>query len=105
MAVLKHTSPTAWPVAPKPKPSSTVPSASTSRAVALGSVQALLALVEASLGCVSVIESLNLGPARRLAWEWGANHLGVPPALPGRQQKFDISGGRPPPLHRRNSES
>src|ERR1700716_3746081 len=73
MAVLKHTSPTAWPVAPKPKPSSTVPSASTSRAVALGSVQALLALVEASLGCVSVIESLNLGPARRLAWEWGAN--------------------------------
>src|SRR5437762_322313 len=22
--------------------------------------------------------------------------MGVPPALPGRQQKFDISGGRPP---------
>ena len=39
MAVLKQTSPTAWPVAPKPKPSSTVPSASTSSAVGLGSSQ------------------------------------------------------------------
>src|SRR5262245_21523486 len=39
MAVLKHTSPTAWPVAPKPKPSSTVPSASTKRAVDSGSDQ------------------------------------------------------------------
>src|SRR6266849_3143243 len=40
MAVLKHTSPTAWPVAPSPCPSSTVPSASTSTAVGAGSAQA-----------------------------------------------------------------
>src|SRR5262245_11215823 len=39
MAVLKQTSPTAEPVAPKPKPSSTVPSASTSNAVGTGSDQ------------------------------------------------------------------
>src|SRR5580704_5701299 len=39
MAVLKQTSPTAWPVAPKPIPSSTVPSASTKRAVGTGSGQ------------------------------------------------------------------
>ena len=39
MAVLKQTSPTAWPVAPKPNPSSTVPSASTSSAVGTGSDQ------------------------------------------------------------------
>src|SRR5262249_60672714 len=39
MAVLKQTSPTAWPVAPSPKPSSTVPSASTKSAVGLGSAQ------------------------------------------------------------------
>src|SRR5205807_1651118 len=53
-AVLKQTSPTAWPLAPSPKPSSTVPSASTSTAVVLGSVQL------ARAGCVSVIASLNL---------------------------------------------
>src|SRR3954447_19601199 len=40
MAVLKQTSPTAWPSAPSPKPSSTVPSASTSSAVGLWSGQA-----------------------------------------------------------------
>ena len=39
MAVLKQTSPTALPVAPNPKPSSTVPSASTKSAVGLGSAQ------------------------------------------------------------------
>src|SRR6185437_6900543 len=39
MAVLKQTSPTAWPVAPSPNPSRTVPSASTKSAVALGSSQ------------------------------------------------------------------
>src|SRR5215470_17020025 len=61
MAVLKQTSPTAWPVAPRPNPSSTVPSASTSSAVAAGSVQAWVrASVRASLGCVSLIKSLNL---------------------------------------------
>src|SRR5262245_21330531 len=38
MAVLKQTSPTALPTAPKPMPSSTVPSASTKSAVAFGSV-------------------------------------------------------------------
>src|SRR5882757_4205626 len=61
MAVLKHTSPTAWPVAPKPMPSSTVPSASTSRAVGLGSVQPSGGCAK---GCVAVIEGLNLGIAR-----------------------------------------
>src|SRR5229473_5029028 len=40
MAVLKQTSPTAWPSAPRPKPSSTVPSASTRSAVGLWSGQA-----------------------------------------------------------------
>src|SRR6187399_2019486 len=40
MAVLKQTSPTAWPSAPSPKPSSTVPSASTRSAVGLWSGQA-----------------------------------------------------------------
>src|SRR5215470_2748569 len=39
IAVLKQTSPTACPVAPSPKPSSTVPSASTKSAVGLGSAQ------------------------------------------------------------------
>src|ERR1700712_2224243 len=42
MAVLKQTSPTAWPSAPRPKPSSTVPSASTRSAVGLCSGQAEL---------------------------------------------------------------
>src|SRR3954454_19131060 len=52
MAVLKQTSPTACPTAPKPKPSSTVPSASTSKAVALGSVQA-------EPSCLSVMSGLH----------------------------------------------
>src|SRR5207237_2752724 len=56
MAVLKHTSPTACPLAPKPKPSSTVPSASTSAAVAAGSAQA------GAAGCESLMRSLNLLP-------------------------------------------
>src|SRR6478735_10743237 len=43
MAVLKQTSPGASPTAPRPKPSSTVPSASTRSAVARGSVQPLSA--------------------------------------------------------------
>src|SRR2546427_243735 len=54
MAVLEQTSPTAWPSAPDPTPSSTVPSASTSTAVALGSVQL------ARAGCGSVIAGPNL---------------------------------------------
>src|SRR5580692_4098043 len=40
MAVLKHTSPTASVAAPKPRPSNTVPSASTSTAVARKSAPA-----------------------------------------------------------------
>src|SRR5689334_12634886 len=48
MAVLKQTSPTARPVAPSPKPSSTVPSASTKSAVGLGSAQVP---AEAAFGC------------------------------------------------------
>ena len=39
IAVLKQTSPVAEPVAPRPKPSRTVPSANTKRAVGLGSAQ------------------------------------------------------------------
>src|ERR1700749_703446 len=58
MAVLKQTSPTAWPVAPRPKPSSTVPSASTNSAVACGSSQ----LVCEALGCVSIGKGLNHAP-------------------------------------------
>src|SRR5436309_15089003 len=54
MAVLKQTSPTAWPVAPSPKPSSKVPSASTSTAVGLASTQPELA-------CLSV-----MGPYLRI---------------------------------------
>src|ERR1700687_3810529 len=54
MAVLKHTSPTAWPVAPRPKPSSKVPSASTSTAVGVASTQPELA-------CLSV-----MGPYLRI---------------------------------------
>src|SRR5262245_15564267 len=69
MAVLKQTSPTAWPVAPKPSPSSTVPSARTRRAVARGSVQEALedspaaSLGRAATGCFSLIQGLNLVPA------------------------------------------
>src|SRR6516165_7966680 len=86
MAVLKQTSPTAWPVAPKPKPSSTVPSASTRSAVAAGSVHACtveacvaeacavaVCSIPASLGCVSVIEGLNLGLTRPTHPQMGAN--------------------------------
>src|SRR5215510_10733343 len=50
MAVLKQTSPTACPVAPSPKPSSTVPSARTKSAVGLGSAQ--VAPAEAAFGWV-----------------------------------------------------
>src|SRR5215471_1402136 len=45
MAVLKHTSPTAKPVAPRPWPAITVPSASTSRPVNGASSQGLGACV------------------------------------------------------------
>src|SRR6266480_2808790 len=63
MAVLKQTSPTAWPVAPKPKPSNTVPSASTSNALAFSSAQDALAAScaeGAAAGCFSSIEGLSL---------------------------------------------
>src|SRR5262249_51556336 len=70
MAVLKHTSPTAWPVAPSPIPWSTVPSASTSSAVAFGSLQGEAPPAapedvpgEVSAGCFSLITGLNLGAA------------------------------------------
>src|SRR2546421_223804 len=59
MAVLKHTSPTACPLAPKPKPSSTGPSARTRAAVAAGSAQA------GAAGCESLMRSLNLLPNPR----------------------------------------
>src|SRR5579863_4214061 len=54
MAVLKQTSPTAWPVAPKPSPSSTVPSAKTNSAVGLGSSHS-----RSVCGCVSIAEGLH----------------------------------------------
>src|SRR5438874_4952254 len=58
MAVLKQTSPTAWPTAPKPAPSSTVPSASTRSAVGTGSDQP-------EAPCSRVMRRLH-NPARRL---------------------------------------
>src|SRR5262249_55860273 len=64
MAVLKHTSPTAWPVAPRPMPSSTVPSASTSSAVTFGAIQEGVpedVLGGGAAGCFSLIAGLNLG--------------------------------------------
>src|SRR6266481_5223752 len=63
MAVLKHTSPTAWPLAPKPNPSSTVPSASTRTAVGFGSSQASRGS-ECS-GCFSRIESIDVWPPQQ----------------------------------------
>src|SRR5262249_22507830 len=57
MAVLKHTSPTAWPLAPKPKPRNTVPSASARTAVGLGSAQAPSR--SAGSGCLSCIEDID----------------------------------------------
>src|SRR5712672_863167 len=57
MAVLKQTSPTAWPAEPRPTPSSTVPSASTSRAVAGGSVQPSMSCLAVS--CLAVIGGLH----------------------------------------------
>src|SRR5262249_56381056 len=74
MAVLKHTSPTAWPVAPSPEPSNMVPSASTSSAVAFGSAQESSGraaswddLAETSTGCFSVIERLHLPASAAVA--------------------------------------
>src|SRR3954453_15691793 len=58
MAVLKQTSPTACPVAPRPKPSSTVPSASTKTAVGFRSIQP-----ESS--CLGLIWGLDRPPGRR----------------------------------------
>src|SRR6266545_1954725 len=58
MAVLKQTSPTACPVAPRPKPSRTVPSASTTSAVGFRSVQP-----ESS--CLGLIWGLDRPPGRR----------------------------------------
>src|SRR6202049_1575740 len=59
MAVLKQTSPTAWPRAPKPNPSITVPSSSTRRAVGTGSVQP-------ESPCFGFIKSLDShDPAKR----------------------------------------
>src|SRR5882762_1003819 len=63
MAVLKQTSPTACPVAPKPSPSITVPSASTRRAVGAGSVQPGFDLLESS--CRLVMRPLDSGDRRR----------------------------------------
>src|SRR5215469_6356690 len=66
MAVLKQTSPTACPAAPKPKPSSTVPSASTSTAVGLGSLQP----ETREAACMSFIAGLHL--CRRTPAPYGA---------------------------------
>src|SRR5262247_2602836 len=65
MAVLKQTSPTAWPTAPSPVPSNTVPSASTRRAVARGSVQPFVS-------CLAVIGGLHSRPLcrRQRGWLW-----------------------------------
>src|SRR5260370_14708629 len=63
MAVLKQTSPTACPEAPKPEPSITVPSASTRRAVGAGSVQPGFDPFESS--CRLVMRPLDSGDRGR----------------------------------------
>src|SRR5579859_2115824 len=63
MAVLKHTSPTAWPMAPNPVPASTMPSASTRRAVAAGSLQRASDPAESSI--MRVMTPLDSGARRR----------------------------------------
>ena len=60
MAVLKHTSPTAEPVAPRPWPAMTVPSASTSRPVSGASVQGL-GVVDVAIA--SVIAARRITPS------------------------------------------
>src|SRR5262249_53402818 len=59
----------AWPAAPKPVPSSTVPSASTSTAVGLGSLQPAAACDAA---CVSFIAGLHLCPPQPIWADSGA---------------------------------
>src|SRR5262245_2260291 len=78
MAVLKQTSPTAWPIAPKPVPSNTVPSARTRSALAFGSTQAVLAGSPPEwAGCFSLIESLSLGGAPAFASPSARSRLGA----------------------------
>ena len=49
-----------------------------------------------------IMDRLNLGSRRRVGKSAFSNTLGDPPALPGRQLKFDISGGVPRLVDRRN---
>src|SRR5215468_4946951 len=117
MAVLKQTSPTAWPVAPKPKPSNTVPSASTSSALAFGSTQdararaalgwvacGSAALLWASAGCFSIIEGLSLERAagrgrfdfRRVGRNFAKGHSRAARRDQHRPQRRDESPRRAP---------
>src|SRR5882757_11481964 len=77
MAVLKQTSPTAWPSAPRPKPSSTVPSASTRSAVGLRSGQA----DEFSGIVMSALHSRRIRPREPQKTQI---HMGFPAYLTGR---------------------
>src|SRR5262249_43018974 len=80
MAVLKHTSPTAKPVAPRPWPPITVPSASTSRPVNGASSQglgvcAIMATsarrdIQGNLPCLIVRVAYSTGPTRLGLLDW-----------------------------------
>src|SRR5450756_137666 len=100
MAVLKQTSPTAWPSAPRPKPSSTVPSASTRSAVGLWSGQA-----EAfSEGVMNALHSrrMRLRQSRNRQIHMQNPHIragfvGIGAVAGWFMQPFELSDRREPP--------
>src|SRR5579859_34091 len=89
MAVLKQTSPTAWPSAPKPKPSSTVPSASTRSAVGLWSGQA------ASFSDCVMSPLHSPGKVRRQSRKWRIHmrfrRVSIPSQEPDHQDLVEIA--------------
>src|SRR5580692_6135207 len=94
MAVLKQTSPTAWPVAPKPIPSSTVPSASTSNAVGAGSSHSWAGFEASVCGCVGIGKGLNVPRSRLpLAGAIARGHSRVARRYQQRDERGDE--GRP----------
>src|ERR1700722_15088514 len=94
MAVLKQTSPTAWPSAPRPKPSSTVPSASTRSAVGTRSGQA-----EAFSGVVmNALHSRRMAmrQSRKVAIHMLNTYIGCLFAPDGLDQGLSGDAARPP---------
>src|SRR5512145_2764425 len=93
MAVLKHTSPTAEPLAPSPCPATTVPSASTSRPVSGASAQALGVSRLTSISPPPLLgERRRLGQPRRRS---GPNTFAVAPDAPGLIAHTHPSDSRP----------